>query len=162
MFFMLYIKIIYKKLLTHACCILPISSLKDMSIHFPYLLNNILNLCQSNGVTVLLAVQSVTLKKILDILFTFQMLSPFRIPSANPHPIPPYPASIRELTHPLPPHHPSLPLHWGIKPSQDQRPPLPLMPDKASSAPSVLPLTPLLGSLCSVRWLAVSIRICIG
>lgn len=60
MFFMLYIKIIYKKLLTHACCILPISSLKDMSIHFPYLLNNILNLCQSNGVTVLLAVQLVT------------------------------------------------------------------------------------------------------
>ena len=30
------------------------------------------------------------------------------------------------------------------------------------SAPTVLPLTPLLGSLCSVWWLALSITICIG
>ena len=30
------------------------------------------------------------------------------------------------------------------------------------SAPSVLPLTPPLGSPCSVRWLAVCIHICIG
>jgi len=34
-------------------------------------------------------------------------------------------------THPLPPHCPSIPLHWSIDPSQDQRPSLPLMPDKA-------------------------------
>jgi hypothetical protein len=33
--------------------------------------------------------------------------------------------------HPLPPHHPSIPLHWGIEPSQDQGPPSPLTPDKA-------------------------------
>ena len=65
-------------------------------------------------------------------------------------------------TYPLLPHCPSFPLHWGIKPSQDKGPSLPLMPDKAPSAPSVLPLTPPLGSLCSVRWLAVSILICIG
>jgi hypothetical protein len=34
-------------------------------------------------------------------------------------------------THPLLPHYPSILLHWGIKPSQDQGPPLRLMPDKA-------------------------------
>ena len=71
-----------------------------------------------------------------------------------------------EGTHPpiysLLPYCPSIPLHWGIKPSQDQGPFLPLMPDKAPSTPSVLPLTPPLGSLCSVRWLTSSIRICIG
>jgi hypothetical protein len=37
-----------------------------------------------------------------------------------------------------------------------------LLPDKAPSAPSVLSLTPPLGSLCSVWWLAVSSHICIG
>ena len=36
------------------------------------------------------------------------------------------------------------------------------MSDKAPSAPSALPLTPPLGSLCSVRWLTASIRISIG
>ena len=99
-------------------------------------------------------------------LFTFQMLFPFQIsPLQTPYPIPPYPASMRVLPHPSThshPHRPSISLHWGIKPSQDQGPPLPLMPDKAPSAPSVLPLTPPLGSLCSVWWLAVSIHICIG
>ena len=34
------------------------------------------------------------------------------------------------LTHPLLPYHPSIPLHWGIKPSQDQGTSLPLMPVK--------------------------------
>jgi hypothetical protein len=34
-------------------------------------------------------------------------------------------------THPLPPPCPQIPLYWGIKPSQDQGPLLPLMPDKA-------------------------------
>jgi hypothetical protein len=34
-------------------------------------------------------------------------------------------------THSIPPHCPSIPLCWGIKPPQDQRPPLSLMPDKA-------------------------------
>jgi hypothetical protein len=68
----------------------------------------------------------------------------------------PIPSSMRVLPHPpthlLPPYHTStsIPLHWGIKASQTQGPPLPLMPDKASSDPSVLPLTPPLGSLCSV------------
>jgi hypothetical protein len=33
--------------------------------------------------------------------------------------------------HPFLPHSPSIPLHWHIKPSQDQRPPFPLMPNKA-------------------------------
>jgi hypothetical protein len=54
--------------------------------------------------------------------------------------------------YPLLPHRPSIPLHWGIKPSQDQGPPLPLMPDKAPSSPLVLLLSPPLGSLISVQW----------
>ena len=86
-------------------------------------------------------------------------------PSVNPLSHPPLPCFFEGApppTYPLLPHHPSIPLHWCIKPSQDQGLPLPLKPDKAPSAPSVLPLTPLLGSLCSVRWLAASIRICIG
>ena len=73
---------------------------------------------------------------------------------------PPIPSPITLLlwayfppTHPHLPHCPTIPLHWAIKPSQDQGPPLPLMPDKAPSAPSVLPLTPPLGSLCSIWWL---------
>jgi hypothetical protein len=67
-----------------------------------------------------------------------------------------------------PPIHSSLPhcssftLHWGSKPSKDQGHTFPLMPDKALSAPSVLPLTFPLGSLCSVLWLTVSIYICTG
>jgi hypothetical protein len=61
-------------------------------------------------------------------LFTFQMLSTFLPP---PHPISPPPASMRVLTHPLPPPRPGIPLHWGIKPSQDQGPLFPLMPDNA-------------------------------
>jgi hypothetical protein len=34
-------------------------------------------------------------------------------------------------THPLPSSHPSIPLHWGIKHPQDQRPLLPLLSNKA-------------------------------
>ena len=81
------------------------------------------------------------------------MLSLSRFPQCKPHPIPPCPASIEVLLHPTCPpltHHPNIPQDQGIKPSQDQRPPLPLMTDKATSAPSVLPLTPPLGSLCSI------------
>ena len=40
---------------------------------------------------------------------------------------------------------------WGTKPSQDQGPPLLLMPDKAPSAPSVLPLTAPSEFMCSVQ-----------
>jgi hypothetical protein len=46
-----------------------------------------------------------------------------------------------------------------MRPSQNQGPPLPLMPDKTPSDPSVLSLTTPLGS---VLWLAVSIHICTG
>jgi hypothetical protein len=67
-------------------------------------------------------------------LFTFQMLSPFPISPLET----PYPASMRVLPHPPthPPHGPRIALHWGIKPSLDQGPPLPSMSDKAPSAPS--------------------------
>jgi hypothetical protein len=97
---------------------------------------------------------SLFFKQWIFYLFTFQMLSPFPVsplqtPISSPSPC--FYESVTPRTHPLLPHHPSIPLHWGIKPSQDQRPPLPLMPDKATSDPSVLPLTPPLGSLCSVR-----------
>ena len=34
-------------------------------------------------------------------------------------------------THPFPPPYPVIPLHWGIEPSRDQGPLLPLMPNKA-------------------------------
>jgi hypothetical protein len=93
----------------------------------------------------------------LDIIFVYiSNVIPFSsFPFATPPPIAPYTASMRVLP---PPNPASLPYH---SPSQDQGPPLTLMPDKASSAPSVLPLTPPLGSLCSVRWLAVSLCICI-
>ena len=54
-------------------------------------------------------------------------------PSTCKSPIPPPPPGCYEgippPTHPLLPHHPSIPLH--IKPPQDQGAALPLMPDKA-------------------------------
>jgi hypothetical protein len=65
-------------------------------------------------------------------LFTFQMLS---LPSPNP--LSPSPSScfcegVFSPTCPLLPPCPCIPLHWGIKPSWDQGPLLPLMPDKAT------------------------------
>jgi hypothetical protein len=64
------------------------------------------------------------------------MLSPFLLsPPKIPMPSLLLPVSMRALPppprHQLSPHCPSIPLHWGIKPLQDLRPPLPLMPDKA-------------------------------
>jgi hypothetical protein len=38
---------------------------------------------------------------------------------------------MRVLPHPFPPSRHGIPLHWGIEPSQDRGPLLPLMPDKA-------------------------------
>jgi hypothetical protein len=77
------------------------------------------------------------------------VLSPFLVsPLQTPYSISLYPASMRVLTsptHALQPHCPSIPLHWGIKPSQDQGPLLPLMPDKAPSTPLVLPLNSAIG-----------------
>ena len=35
-------------------------------------------------------------------------------------------------TYPLQPHHPNIPLFWGIKPPKDQGPPLPMKLDKAT------------------------------
>jgi hypothetical protein len=55
-------------------------------------------------------------------------------PPQTSYPIPPpscYYEGAPLPPHPLPPHRPSIPPHWGIKPSQNQGPPLPLMPDKA-------------------------------
>ena len=61
------------------------------------------------------------------------MLSPLQVsPPETPYPIPP--ASMRVAppsTHPFLPSRPDIPLHWGIKPPQDQGLVLPLMSDKA-------------------------------
>jgi hypothetical protein len=86
-------------------------------------------------------------------LFTLQMLSPLLVSLLQPsYPIPPYPASMRVLPYPpTPASPPSIPLYWAIKPSQDPGPLFLLMPEKVPSAPLVVPLTPPLGSLCSVR-----------
>jgi hypothetical protein len=63
------------------------------------------------------------------------MLSPFLIsPLRNPLSHPPsscFCEGVLLPTCPFLPHRHSILLCWGIKPSQDQGPPLPLMPDKA-------------------------------
>ena len=61
------------------------------------------------------------------------MLFPFPVsPSAIPLICPScFYESPSPSTHPLLPHHPSIPLCWGIEPSQDPGSPLPSMPDKA-------------------------------
>jgi hypothetical protein len=94
------------------------------------------------------------------------MLYPFSVSLLQPpyiiSPLPCFYEGASPPTYPLLLYCPSIPLHWCIKPLQDQGPSLPLMPDKAPSAPSVLPLTPLLGSLSLVWKLAASIHICVG
>jgi len=145
----------------------------------------------------------------LDILFIYSSnVIPFPgFPSRNPLSYSPsfcFYEGAPPTTHSLLSPHPSIPLHWGIKPFQDQGPLFPLMSDKAilcyicswshgflhvysffvglslgvlgvwlvdtvvlpmglqiPSAPSVLSLTPSLGTPCSVKWLAVSIRFCV-
>jgi hypothetical protein len=78
-------------------------------------------------------------------LFFFFLLDIFFIYISNVIPFPcpspkyPIPFSLPLLlwgcspthppTHPLLPPHPGIPLHWGIEPSQDQEPLLPLMSD---------------------------------
>ena len=55
------------------------------------------------------------------------MLSLFTVsPLQTPYPISPYPASMRVLPNLFLPHSINIPLHWGIEPSQDQGPPLPI------------------------------------
>jgi hypothetical protein len=69
----------------------------------------------------------------LVILFqTFQMLSHFLVPSWKTPIHPPSPCFYEGIHLPtLPPHLPSIPLLWGIEPSQHQGPILPFMSDKA-------------------------------
>ena len=57
----------------------------------------------------------------------FQMLSPFLVSPLKTV----YPTHLCSPTHTLPPHCPGFALHWGIEPSQDQGPLLPLMSNKA-------------------------------
>ena len=92
----------------------------------------------------------------MDILFVYSsnissfLVSPLQTLYPTPSPL----ASMSVLpppAHPILPHSPSISLHWDIKPSQDQGPSLPLMPDKAPSllpliAPLVIPvLNPMVG-----------------
>ena len=54
-------------------------------------------------------------------------------PSTKPLYHPPLPCFFEDAlppNYPLLPQHLSIPLHWGIKPSQNQRTPLPLLPDR--------------------------------
>jgi hypothetical protein len=61
------------------------------------------------------------------------MLSPFQVSTPEPSytPSPCFYESVPPPTQPLWPIHHGILLHWGIEPSQDQWPLLPLMPDKA-------------------------------
>jgi hypothetical protein len=72
---------------------------------------------------------------LLVILFIYiSMLSPFPVSHLQtPYPIPLSPDSMRVLpaSDPVPPHHPGIPLHWSIEPSQNQGPLLPVMHNKA-------------------------------
>jgi hypothetical protein len=65
----------------------------------------------------------------------FKCNSLSQFPSEISYAIPPLPASIRVYphlpTHPVPPPCTHIPLHWGLGPSKDQEPLLPLMLDKA-------------------------------
>ena len=73
-------------------------------------------------------------KSIILFVYISNVIPLLGYPSTHPsHPILP-PLCLYEgappPTHPLLPHCSSIPLHWGIKPPQDQGAPLPLMPDK--------------------------------
>ena len=60
------------------------------------------------------------------------MLSPFQVsPPESPIPFSCFYESAPPTTYLLLPSCPGIPLHWGIKPSQNQGPLLPLMPDNA-------------------------------
>ena len=61
-------------------------------------------------------------------LFLFPVYPP-QTPIAFPLPLLLWGCSLTHL--PLPLHHPSIPLHWGMELSQDQRSPHSLMPEKA-------------------------------
>ena len=61
------------------------------------------------------------------------MLSPSQVSPLQtlyPTPLPSFYEGAPPLTYLLLPYHHSIPLCWGTKPSQDQGPLLPLMPDK--------------------------------
>jgi len=77
-----------------------------------------------------------------EIVFPFLLLAIFFIyisnvipfphfPSGNLLPHSPTPCSPHLFTHSLLPLYPGIPLHWGIEPSQNQVPLLPLLPNKA-------------------------------
>jgi hypothetical protein len=77
---------------------------------------------------------SLSLSFFIDILFIYiSNVIPFpsfprKLPISSPSPC--FYGSVPPLTYPLLPPQPGIPLHGGIKRSQDQGPLLPLMPDK--------------------------------
>jgi hypothetical protein len=89
------------------------------------------------GMGPLLSLLIFNLNILLNILFIYisNIIPLLCFPSTDSVSLPSPSASMRVLphppTHPLPPHCPGISLHWGIQPSQDQGPLLPLIPDKA-------------------------------
>ena len=72
----------------------------------------------------------------LDIFLHFKCHSLFLVSPTQTSPISPllcFYEGAPTHSHPLLSHLLSIPLHWDIKPPQDQGPPLPLMPDKSSA-----------------------------
>ena len=94
------------------------------------------------------------------IFFTSKMIPPpFRVMPTHIHSHhicpPSLPLCLNEdappPTHSLLPHNSSIPLHWSIKPPQNQGPPLPLMSGKS-----------ILGYICIWRHRAFSVHSCVG
>ena len=82
-----------------------------------------------------------------------------------------FPVSTQQTYYPIPlilllrgcfpthlPHHPNISLHWGIKPSQEQGPPLPLKPEKAPFSS----FSPSPNSSIGLLMVSVMTGICIG
>lgn len=111
-------------LLIHINSIILIVMVSECWLQVKALRNNLSNVC------LIMLFYLILFYWILSLL-TFQVLSPFLV--SPPPQKPPTISSFLVLpsTHPLLPSCPGILQHWGIKPSQDQGPPLPLKPDKS-------------------------------
>jgi hypothetical protein len=100
-------------------------------------------------------------KKEIILLLYISNVIPFPVvsPPKTPYPIPHTPCFCEGAllpNHPLQSHYPSTPLCWGIEPSQDQGPSLPLRSYKATYAAGAMG-----PSMCTL-WLVVSSLTALG